>query len=234
MEGLVDTVFCAPRTGDSKYLRRAIVWVPCAFLLEKFVRLTPDHYNPARQEPDYFTARSYSAADVLHRKHDLFHHLPVANEQLQKSEEFVVQRFKLRKAVIYSTSIEIPGFKAEDARRLRIWFQGCFLVLPIYTLETEEKQPKYPARFIERLKAYAYPHLFYLPRAEDFGMRESVLRFDRMQVVPKDFMHAANVCLSEDAAVLLEEWLKFYLFGELDDTTILAEYRKLALGEIST
>ena len=208
------------------------MWVPCAFLVEKFVRLRPDHYNPARSEHDFYTARSYSAADVLQRKDDLFNHLPVAAEQLQKSEEFVVQRFKLRKAIIYSTGIEMPGLRAGDLQRLRVWFQRCFLVLPIYTLETEQKQPKYPARFLERVKAYAYPHLFYLPRAEEFGMRESVLRFDRMQVVPKDFMRTAGVHLSEDAAVPLEEWLKFYVFGELDETAILAEYRNEALSKL--
>ncbi len=234
MEGLIDNFFCAPAAGQSKYRRGVVVWVPCAFLLEKFVRLTPDHYNPARQEHDFYTGRSYSASDVLQRNHDLFHHLPVAAEQLQKSEEFVVQRFKLRKAIIYSTAIETPGLRPEDARRLRIWFQGCFLVLPIYTLETEQKQPKYPARFVERLKAYAYPHLFYLPRAETVGMRESTLRFDRIQVVPKDFMRAADVELSEDASIPLEDWLKFYMFGELDETGILAEYRKEALSKLPT
>jgi hypothetical protein len=234
VEGLVDSFFRAPTPGQSKYVRGTVVWVPCAFLLEKFVRLTPDHYNPARQEHDFYTARTFSAADVLQRNFDLFHHLPVAAEHLQKSEEFVVQRHKLRKAVIYSTAIETPTLRPEDARRLRIWFQGCFLVLPIYTLETDQKQPKYPARFVERVKAYAYPHLFHLPRAESFGMRQSVIRFDRAQVVPKDFMRAGDAELSDDATIALEEWLKHYVFGELDETGILAEYRKEALSKLPT
>jgi hypothetical protein len=85
-------------------------------------------------------------------------------------------------------------------------------MLPIYTLETEQRQPKYPARFVARLKAYAFPQLFHLPRGEAFGMRESVVRFDRIQVVPKQFMKAAHVCLTDDAMLLLDEWLRFYLF----------------------
>ena len=233
MEGLINDYFCKPEAGQPFYQRGAIVWVPCAFLMEKFVRLKAEHYNPANQHHDYYTARVFPPDAILRQEQGLFHHLPGADQLLQKNEEFAVTRYKLRKAVICSTEISARLFSAEELRKLRVWFQDGFVVLPIYTLEDEQKNPKHPASFIARLKAYGYPQFFHLPRAEEFGMRESAMRFDRVQVVSKPYMKAAQVRLTDDVMLLVEEWLRFYLFGELDEENgLIALYRKEALAEL--
>jgi hypothetical protein len=103
MEGIVQDYFRKLDANQPFYQRGAVVWTPCAFLMEKFVRLQADHYNPVSQRTDHYTARAVSPDGIHRQQQELFHHLPVAAHGLGANEEFAVTRYKLRKAIIYST-----------------------------------------------------------------------------------------------------------------------------------
>ena len=235
MDGFIDHYYRDPSAGQPYYQRGAIVWLPSSFLMDSFFRLTPDHYNPAKKAPDFYTAKKFEPADLHKRVAGLFHHAPVYDQELGLNEEFVIQRMKLRKGVIFSAAIEAPNLLPADKKRVPAhWYHDCFVVLPIYTLEDAKKNPKFPARFIEYIKAYAYPQMFHLKEDYGKGMRQSAIRFDRMQIVHKQYLQAANVWLSEDILYALDEWFRFYVFGELDEQSgLVAQYRKTMLAKLA-
>lgn len=235
MEGYIDPYYRQPVGGKPYFQRGAIAWFPASFLMDSFYRLKPNHYNPAKNAPDYYTATEYTPADVHSLKNGVFHHAPIHDQQLGLNEEFVVQRMKLRKGIVFSTALDTPNLPERDLKRVPShWYHDCFVLLPVYSLEDETKNPKFPARFIEHVKAYAYPQLFHLPADYGGGMRQSVVRFDRMQVVHKQYLRADNLWLAEDALIVLEEWLRFYLFGELDENKgLVALYRKDVLSKLA-
>jgi hypothetical protein len=113
----------------------------------------------------------------------------------------------------------------------------CFVVAPLYSFGARvEKQP-YPQTFIDRVKAYAYNQLFYMPPDGQHRMQEGFARFDRLQVVHQRWLVPRNVVLDTDFLDTLQSWLQAYLGGDLvalNDVLSLYRQEKLAALGMTT
>ena len=69
------------------------------------------------------------------------------------------------------------------------------------------KRP-YSQPFIDRVKAYVYNQLFYIPPDTQYGLQESFVRFDRLQVVHERWLVPRNVVLDTDFLDALQSWLQ--------------------------
>ena len=232
MEGFFEDYYCKHKSGEPAIKRGAIVWAPCSYLLEKFTRLKPDHYNPAQQRTDIYSPQPMEPDDLFRNVDGVFHHLPVAEHGLQQDEEFAAVRYKLRKAIVFSQAIEAQGFSSKDLERLRIWFLQSFVILPMYTLEDRFGRPKFSTGFIARAKGFAFPQFYPLPKSTAHGIRECVVRYDRIQVAQRQFLQPTDTELTEEGMHYVEDWLRYYLCGHLEDKSVVAYYREQMLPEV--
>jgi hypothetical protein len=145
--------------------------------------------------------------------------------KLRANEAYAALRFKLRLVVIVSVGTELTGLGDRAMRHLKARFPDCFLCAPIYTLSSEAEPNRYPAAFIERVKAYGLPMTFYL--AAEGGQREACVRFDRIQAIAKDFLRPHKFRLSSGCHKVFDDWLNHYLYGVLPADSEIAEYKQL-------
>jgi hypothetical protein len=89
-------------------------------------------------------------------------------------------------------------------------FPESFVVAPVYTLDG------YDPKFIERVRALEYHQFFHISPSEEFGDRESFVRFDRIHSVARRNPEPASVRLTNDACSVLMDRLRYHLSGELE------------------
>ena len=146
----------------------------------------------------------------------------------QRSDEVaVVRRHKWRPAIVVSS----PCDSWQDHPRQH---DECFVVAPLYGFEARATKRSYSQTFIDRVKAYAYNQLFYMPRDTQHRIQESFVRFDRLQVVHQRWLVPRNVVLDTDFLDTLQSWLQAYLGGDLmalnDVLSLYREEKLSALG----
>jgi len=126
---------------------------------------------------------------------------PIQPLDIRSNERAMVIRSKRRPVILMS---ELPTPWKEGKRRS----DPAFLVLPIYSFSSDTSgKPSYSETFIERVKAYYYNSLFYLPANQKPSFREGFARFDRIQVVHKRWLKHRPLRLTEDALHRLRAWL---------------------------
>ena len=149
----------------------------------------------------------------------------------QRSDEVaVVRRHKWRPAVVVSS----PSDSWQDRPRQH---DECFVVAPLYGFEARAMKRPYSQPFIDRVKAYVYNQLFYIPPDTQYGLQESFVRFDRLQVVHERWLVPRNVVLDTDFLDALQSWLQAYLGGDLtalNDVLSLYRQEKLAALGMTT
>jgi hypothetical protein len=203
-----------------------IAWAPSAFLLEEFQEIQFSNANPAVEfGKGFITLQKRTAADCHNPQSGIFNHLPVHAVQLRANEAWGALKFKLRKVVIISVGTQLVGLGERATRKVCARFPDCFLCAPIYTLRSDDDPTKYPASFIELVKAYGLPMVFHL--GAEGGMRESCVRFDRIQAVAKPFLRPDKTRLSSECLKVFDDWLHNYLFGVLPSGSEITEYRAL-------
>ncbi len=226
MEGILSKYFETLGPDEPLFSRGTIAWAPSAFLLEEFQEIQFSNPNPAVDfGKGFITLHKRTAADCHNPKAALFSHLPIHAIQLRANELWGALKFKMRKVVIVSVGTELAGLGDRATRKISARFPDCFLCAPIYTLRSEEEPAKYPASFIEMLKAYSFPMAFHLK--EEGAARESCVRFDRIQAIAKPFLKPDKTRLSNDCLKVFDDWLCNYLFGALPAGSEIPEYRVL-------
>lgn len=87
------------------------------------------------------------------------------------------------------------------------------LVAPSYTVYDEvSSRYKYNKPFIWRAIAYYYNSVFYLEPSEDYNVKESIVRFDRVCSLHTSWLvQPRAVKLTESAFGLMQEWFRYYL-----------------------
>lgn len=166
---------------------------------QTFVRLI--YTDPEGKRPPVF--------QLTDKDRDAYNHQPVTHRgvELRHDEEFVVARSKLRPVILFSSPLEawrlLRGTRPEET----------FVCLPTYGLD------EYDEQFRLAVQAFKYASLFYLPQDNRFGRKEAFLRFDRLQVVPKQQLVRLDPHhrLTDDALYLLQEWVAYYLTGAASD-----------------
>lgn len=86
-----------------------------------------------------------------------------------------------------------------------------YVCLPLYTFHVEDL-PEFRAR----VKVLKYPWWIHLPEDSILRMREGFIRLDRLQVVEEGLLQPIRVALTEWALLLVSEWLRYYLTGEIE------------------
>ncbi|MDE2993870.1 MAG: hypothetical protein OXU67_08320 [Chloroflexota bacterium] len=175
--------------------------------------------------------RSYSIRHVgpqyLRQRQGIY---PVYEIGQRSDEVVIVRRHKWRPAIVVSSPCDV--WQAHPRQH-----DECFVVAPLYSFGARvEKQP-YPQTFIDRVKAYAYNQLFYMPPDTRYGIQESFVRFDRLQVVHQRWLVPRNVVLDADFLDTLQSWLQAYLGGDLaalNDVLSLYRQEKLSALGITT
>ena len=146
---------------------------------------------------------------------------------IQSDERAVIVKAKRRPVILISR----VGTGRADSTRTQ---DECYLVAPVYSFAGDETRLSYSQTFIERVKAYEYWHLFYLPEYAPARIRESFVRLDRIQAIHKSLLEQMPVMLSDDVQNLLRSWIRVFLGEEpdaVDDT--LAAYRQQAIAALS-
>lgn len=89
----------------------------------------------------------------------------------------------------------------------------------------------------QRIRAWEYPNLFYLPESKVPRFDEGLVRFDHMQAVRRtDLRNRRSAKLSEDALAAMEEWLFFYLTGRMPKDSLIESLRtqlRWQLGDVA-
>jgi len=226
MEGILKNYFVPLGTDEPFFSRGAIAWAPSAFLLEEFQEIKFSNPNPAVDfGKGFITLHKRTPEDCHNRNSGMFSHLPIHAVQLRANESWGALKFKMRKVVILSVGIELTGLGDRAARKVSPRFADCFVCAPIYTLKSETEPDKYPASFVERIKAYSFPMAFHLK--EEGSMRESCVRFDRMQPIARPFLKPEKKRLSDECLKVFEDWLFNYIFGALPEKSEIPDYRAL-------
>jgi len=132
--------------------------------------------------------------------------LPVAGMPLYQSEDYIVNRSKMRPVLILS-----EGGDEIDKNLCRDWPSWqrylTVLVAPYYTCkDPESRSVGFPQPFVEKVKECKYPNYFWdhLPEG-----KESILRLDQLQPVgknPESLLHT-KYCLSQEALKVMDEFL---------------------------
>jgi hypothetical protein len=155
--------------------------------------------------------------------------LPVAALPCYDGEVRCVYRTKRRPLLVVSTG----GDEIEKAlTRGKPGWQTSPTVLaaPFYGRDEGEGRAGFSQEFVDRIRKCEYPHYLWdkLPIS---GASESILRLDHIQPIGRhhDTFELLGFTLSEDAQIVLDEWLHWIVFGIFDMNGVLAETRKALL-----
>lgn len=155
-------------------------------------------------------------------------YLPVAGLPEYPGEVRIVQRAKKRPAVVLSTS----GSEVEKGLRTgaRYITNRTVLVAPYYGAEQSRKRGGWNETFVTRIRRARYPQYVWaqLPIT---GAKSSILRLDHIQPLGTNAqaLELTPYKLSEDARLVLEEWIQWFRRGTLDENGGLAYFK----GEMS-
>ena len=140
--------------------------------------------------------------------------------RIRSDERAIVIAAKKRLVILISK----PAVTWTDSGRRQ---DDSFLIAPVYSFSGDETKQTYSQAFIERVKAYEYWQLFYLPAYAPARIREGFVRLDRIHAVHKDLLEHHPLMLSDDAQDLLLSWLRVYLGENIEDVNaLLADYRQ--------
>lgn len=94
-----------------------------------------------------------------------------------------------------------------------------YLCAPIYGCD------QFPKDLVERVRAYEFPNLFYLPECKKPRIDEGFIRLDHLQAIDKTKLQNRRSCLTEEAMTFFDEWLGHYTTGVLPDGSLVDLYR---------
>ncbi len=146
---------------------------------------------------------------------------------IRTDERALVVGAKRRPVIILS--LEASRW-SDDTRRS----DDCFLVAPVYSFEGDDTKLSYSRTFIERVKAYMYRQLFYLPPGGNGRIRESFVRLDRIHAVHRELLEHMQVMLSDDGMGILRDWIRVYMGEDLQVVNdVLFDYQRDAVRQMS-
>jgi hypothetical protein len=146
---------------------------------------------------------------------------------IRTDERALVIRAKRRPVIIISQAT--VGWS--DSGRQQ---DDSYLVAPVYSFGGDETKLSYRQTFIDRVKAYMYWQLFYLPPDGRRRIREGFVRLDRIQSVHRELLDHMPIRLSDDVIELLRDWIRVYLGEDLREVNgFLLEYRQEAVRQMS-
>ena len=193
-------------------------WAPSLYLFdERQSFLLESAYNPTLNNYQY-------QANPFRRNEFDNPGAPDHTLRIRSDERAIVIAAKKRPVILIS---KLAATWTDSGRRQ----DDSFLIAPVYSFSGDETKQTYSPAFIERVKAYEYWQLFYLPAYTPARIREGFVRLDRIHAVHKDLLEHHPLMLSDDAQDLLLSWLRVYLGENIEDVNdLLADYRQEAIA----
>jgi hypothetical protein len=209
---------CDPHTIQRGQLIRA--FVPHVDLTP--LTLTPEGREaPTSHDTALFRIAPLRIRDPQQRRS----RLPVAALPIPQGEIHTVHRSKVRPVLVVSTGGSDVPKVLRPSTSPKWQTAPTFLVAPFYGTERTDERAGWHPQFIDRIRQCEYPQFMLdtLPGSTT----ESVLRFDHIQPVGRhhESYEPMEFCLSADALCLVDEWLTWLRFGELDAGALLADIR---------
>jgi hypothetical protein len=192
------------------------------------VDLTPNTLVPeGRKEATDHQRATFHLEPLRAREPAKKSSLPVAALPQYDGEVYTVHRSKLRPCLIVSAGgTDVP--KALRPSSSPKWQSTpTFLVAPFYgTAKTVDRAGWHPP-FLDRIRRCEYPQFLLDTLPLPGTTAESVLRFDHLQPIGRhhESYEPTPFCLSDDALMLVDEWLTWLKTGELAEDAILADIR---------
>ena len=180
-----------------------------------------------RTDPTDHSKANYTLEPLRINKPSQTYKLPVAALPDFEGEVRTVYRAKKRPVLIISTGG--PDVPKELSRGKPGWQTApTILVAPYYGAHKGEKRSGFKPEFIERIRRCEYPHYIWdmLPLSNDVD--ESILRLDHIQPIGRHYesYEWSQYCLSDEAMLILDEWLHWFLEDDLPEKSTLLEFRK--------
>jgi hypothetical protein len=151
---------------------------------------------------------------------------------LRETEELIIHKAKKRPAVI----IAMANTCFTDVERLlqtlgrpHLQQANCFLLLPLYGIETADHDGGFPSVMVSRIKALLYQQFFYFPKEKSPLIFNCIGRLDRIQPVlyHHNVLDLEAYALSPEALSVLLGMIRD-LFGAEEDE-LLNTIKDLAL-----
>jgi len=155
--------------------------------------------------------------------------LPIAAMPLYGNEVRTLYRAKRRPAIILSEggpevdrSLTMGKPKWQTAPTV--------LVAPYYGTEEGDKRAGFNPELVKRIRRCEYPQ-FMCDIVPEYSS-ESILRFDQIQPIIRhhNAIKVTKYCLSEEALIILSEWLEWLFEGTFASDTLLGEAREHLLA----
>jgi len=147
--------------------------------------------------------------------------LPLSKIKLRTNEELLVQRAKKRRGIILPSFVnvypEITALLSGGKEHLQ---EDALFIIPCYGIETKDSTTGFPPEMVERVRCLIYNQFFFLPAHKSLT-KDSIARFDRIQVIPDKKERAAieptDLCLSDDVFSIFLALFLYCLTGITDD-----------------
>lgn len=157
--------------------------------------------------------------------------LPVAGLPSFDNEVYTVHRSKVRPCIVVSIGgPEVPKELRPNSSP-RWQSSPTALVVPMYGTEKTDARAGWHPPFLDRIRRCEYPQFMLdtIPGAK----RESVVRLDHLQPIGRhhDSYESTEHRLSDDALLIMDEWLTWLKTGVLGDETVLADIRAALMAE---
>ena len=153
--------------------------------------------------------------------------LPVAALSIPEGEIWTAYRSKKRPCLVIGTKQP----HVEDVLRRdmpRKLTSPTLIVAPYYGADQDGSRAGYNPELVDRIRHAEYPQfiLDYLPIP---GHKQSILRLDHLQPVGLHYQtyEHSGFCLSDEAVdLILDDWLKWLLYGGLPKNSLILDYQK--------
>jgi len=212
LSNLVDKYYETTTASKAKLLNRGqLCWGPGLYLPSRLSTLELVHYDPKNERLNQYKVLSNPPANIV------FNHTPIHELKLEHNEELLVIKAKRRLLIVMS---QAPISWPPGASRLKEHAYAC---LPRYRFH-----PADSPEFRVRVKALEYPWWIYTPGESSFRIDDGFVRLDRIQVVEESLLQPITATLTEWALLLVSEWLRYFLTGEIESLFLLDRQEMLA------
>jgi hypothetical protein len=152
--------------------------------------------------------------------------LPVAAMTLHEQEVWAAYRAKKRPCLVFSSE-SIAVDKTLTRGKPNHATAPTFLADPYYGIEQNERRAGYSPEFVERVCHCEYSQ-FHWDKLPIAGGIESILRLDHLQPfgAHHDAYKISDYMLSPDAMEVIDDLLRWLVWGGLPETSWIVEYRK--------
>jgi hypothetical protein len=139
-----------------------------------------------RADPQEHFATKFSIRD-MNPKTDfkVKHRLPIKALGLRDTEELLIQRAKIRPAIIVGVGITRFPDVAKMLRPMGLEHlqHESIVTVPLFGIQTAEHPGGFPPVMVARIRGLMYRQFFFCPQARSPLTSDSVARLDRLQVV---------------------------------------------------